>query len=408
MSLEVRTIQQVNDLIYNQLESQFAKTFPIFPKSFIRVLSKTLAGVFIVLYKTSGWIFKQIFVQFASFEDVTINGKIINPLKEWGRLVGVGDPNEATQAELTISLTVNSIGETLFAGTQFTNTTNGVIYITQQNYTLSANPTAVSVIAITAGTIGNLTPGTDILTAVNTLGIIENDASITTLDVTAVDAETETAYRRRIIERFQLQPQGGAYADYRIWASDVAGVLQTYIYAGDPPSNVLVYVAGVPASYINRVADSALLLAVANAIEYDPDTGLADRRPIGAVIDPAGDGSYTNITSISNVTFDVEITSLSIDADILDDVKEDIYNALDDYFEEREPYIEGLSIPPKKGNITQGNVMGIVNDIVASNSGTFLSAIVSISGVVQSNYALQEGELALFGALTINGVGYTP
>jgi hypothetical protein len=408
MALETRTIQQVNDLIYNQLEAQFAKTFPLFPKSFIRYLSKTLAGVFIILYKTNGWIFKQLFVQFASFEDVTINGKVINPLKEWGRLVGVGDPNEATQAELTISLVVNSIGETLFAGTQFTNTTNGVIYITQQNYTLSANPTAVQVIATTAGTIGNLTPGTDILTAVNTLGIIENDATITTLDTTAVAAETETNYRRRIIERFQLQPQGGAYADYRIWASEVPGVLQTYIYAGDPPSNVLIYVAGVPASYVDRVADSALLLAVANAVEYDPDTGVADRRPIGAVIDPDGDGSYSNIESITNVTFDIEITSLVVDDEVIDDVKENIYNSLDDYMQDREPFIEGLSIPPKKGTVTQANVIGIVNDIVQAQSGTFLTAIVSISSVISTNYSLQMGELAKLGVLTINGVTYTP
>lgn len=407
MALESRTISDINTLIYNQLETQFAKTFPILPKSFIRVLTKTLAGIFIILYKSAGWIFLQMFVSTASFEDIEIGGKIINPLKEWGRLCGVGDPIPATQTELALSVTVNDVGEVLLAGTQFSSTLNGIIYITEQNYTLSADPTSINVIAVTAGTIGNLEVD-DVLTLVNTLGIIENDATITAVVTTAVDTETETNYRRRIKERFQLQPQGGAYSDYRIWASDVAGVQQTFIYAGDPPSNVMIYVAGNPDLYIDRVADSALLLAVAQAVQYDPDTGYATRRPIGAIIDPDGDESYANIQSISNVTFDIEITSFDIPTEVEADVKEDIYNALDEYMQEREPYIEGLSIPPKKDKITQANVIGIINDIAVAQSGSFLSAIVTISGVITTNYSLLEGELAKFGTLTINGVGYTP
>lgn len=403
MALENRTIAEINTLIINQLESQFGKTFPILPKSFIRILSKTLAGVFIILYKVAGWIFLQLFVSTASFKDITVAGKTVNPLKEWGRLVGTGDPIAATQAEFTITVNVNSIGETLFAGTQFISTINNVIYITQDNYLLDAATKAINVIAVTAGTVGNLSVS-DVLTSVNTLGIIENDASITTILTTATDSETETNYRRRISERFQLQPQGGAYADYRIWASDVAGVQQTYIYSGDPPSNVLVYVAGDPDIYVDRVPDSSLLLAVADAIEYDPDTGAATRRPIGAVIDPAGDGTYTNVQAISNVTFDVEITSLSVASEVEADVISDIETALEEYMLEREPFIDGLSIPPNKSTITQANVIGIVDNIVKAQSGTFLTAIVSISGVISTNYSLLQGELAKLGTLTINGV----
>lgn len=403
MALENRSIQDINDLIINQLESQLNKTFPLLPKSFIRVLSKTLAGIFIILYKTAGWIFLQIFVSTASYTDINILGKIINPLKEWGRLVGVGDPIPAVQTELELSIAVNDIGSILYAGTQFTSTLNGILYITQENYTLSTDPYTIEVIAVTGGEIGNLDDG-DTLSSINTLGIIDNITTISDTLVTGVDLEDEANYRRRIIERFQQQPQGGAYSDYRIWASDVAGVQQTYIYSGDPPSNVLVYVAGDPDIYVDRVADSALLLAVADAILYDPDTGMATRKPVTAIIDPDGDESYANIVSISNVTFDVEITSLVCEIDINDT----IYEALVEYFGSSEPFIEGLSIPPNRGTVTQANVVGIVNDIVKANSGTFLTAILSISGVISTNYSLLEGELAKLGTLTINGVGYTP
>jgi len=403
MAFENKTLAEINDLIITQFESQFSKVFPILPKSFLRVLSKVLSAVFILLYKSAGWIFLQIFVSTASFKEIEILGKKLTPLIEWGRLVGTGDPIPATQFECTILITVNSAGSILYSGTQFQSSLNNVLYITTENYTLTGATMSINVLAVDAGTQGNLEVS-DILSLVNTIGIIENDATITTILTTAIDTEDEADYRQRVSERFQLQPQGGAYADYRIWASEVPGVKQTYIYAGDPPSNVLVYVAGDEEIYPDRIPNSALLLAVANAIEYDPDTTLATRRPIGAVIDPAGDGSYTNIQAISIVIFDVEITSLSVDTALLAQVKIDIKAALQAYFLEREPYIEGLSIPPKKGDITQSNVIGIVNNIVRTNSGTFLTCLNSILGVSTTNYSLLQGELAKLGTLTINGV----
>lgn len=402
MAFENRTISDINDLIISQFEAQFSKTFPIFPKSFLRVLSKVLSAVFILLYKSAGWMFLQLFVSTASFKEIEVLGKKITPLIEWGRLVGVGDPIPATQFECTILVTVNAIGSTLYAGTQFQSDINNVLYITTENYLLDTATKSINLLAVDSGEVGNLDIG-DTLSLVNTLGIIENDADITVIITTAIDQESETDYRQRVSERFQLQPQGGAYADYRIWASEVPGVQQTYIYSGDPPSNVIVYVAGDAEIYADRIPDSALLLAVAEAIEYDPDTTLATRRPIGAVIDPDGDGSYANIKPITVVTFDVEVTGLSIDAALLSQTRTDIKSALEAYFLEREPFIEGLSIPPKKGTVTQSNVIGIVNNIVRANSGTFLSALNSIGGVSTTNYSLLEGELAKLGTLTVNG-----
>jgi hypothetical protein len=400
---ENKTIQEIDDLIISQFTASFSKTFPIFPKSFLRVLSKVLSAVFILLYKAAGWMYLQIFVSTASFKPVTVLGKTITPLIEHGRLVGVGDPLPSTQAELTILVNVVDIGSTLYAGTQFQTDLNDVLYITTENYVLDLATKSINVLATEGGTKGNLSIG-NTLSLVNTLGIIENDANITAIITTAVDSESEDDYRFRVSERFQLQPQGGAYADYRIWAAEVPGVKQTYIYSGDPPSNVLIYVAGDSVIYSDRIPNTALLLAVANALEYDPNTGMATRRPIGAVIDPAGNGTYTNVKAITVVEFDVEVTGLTIDASLLSQTRLDMKSAVDAYMLEREPFIEGLSIPPKKGEITQSNVVGIVNNIVRANSGTFLNALNSINGVSTTNYSLLEGQLAKLGTFTVNGV----
>lgn len=400
MALENRTITEINNLIIDQLEAQFNKTIPLLPKAFIRILAKVLAAVFITNNKQAGWIFLQIFVSTASFKEVKIYGNKVIPLIEWGRLKGIGDPTAAVQAEYDLDITVNSLGSTLPSGTQFSSTLNNVIYITQQSYLLS-NPTeTIQVIATMGGTVGNLSVS-DILSTVNTLGIIDNDGTISAVLTTGVDAETEASYRQRVIEAFQLQPQGGAYADYRLWASDVPGVLQTYIYTGDTPANVIVYVAGDSAIYPDRIPDTALLEAVGNAIDFDPDTTLSTRRPITAIIDPAGDQSYGNVLPVIIKPFDVDVTGVIVDD--LATVKTEIKAALNIYFLAREPYIIGLSLPPALNTIAQSNIIGIVNDIVQSHNGSFTTAILKLNGVTIQNYIAQEGELAKLDVLTVNG-----
>jgi hypothetical protein len=403
MALESRTVAEINQLIIDQLEAQLGQTIPILPKAFIRILSKVLAGVFIILYKVAGWIFLQLFVSTASFKEVTILGKKLTPLIEWGRLLGIGDPTPATQAVLAVDVTVLSVSSTLQSGTQFISNLNGLTYITQQSYVLTTNPFTIEVICVKSGTQGNLTAG-DTLSIANSIGIIEDDAVVSALTIPGVDSESEEDYRQRIVERFQLQPQGGALADYRIWAQDAVGVDQTFIYTGDP-SDVIVYVAGDPDIYPDRIPNSALLLAVGNVIDFDPTTTLSTRRPVTAVIDPAGDQSYTNIKSIVLKEFDVEITDLVI-SDI-DNIKSQINDALTTYFVTREPFIAGLSLPPNKNVISQANVIGIVDDIVAANNGTFTTAIITLGGFITPQYTLGEGEISKLNSLTVNGVLFT-
>jgi hypothetical protein len=404
MALENRTIAEINQLIIDQIETQTGQIIPILPKAFIRILAKVLAGVFIILYKVAGWIFLQIFVSTASYDEVEILGKKITPLIEWGRLVSVGDPDPATQAELSIDLTVLTLDSVLPSGTQFTSDLNGLTYITQQSYTLSIDPFTIDVICTKSGTIGNLEVN-DILTIANSVGYIEDDAPISAILTTAVDKEAEDDYRQRIIERFQLQPQGGALTDYRIWAQDASGVKQSYWYTGDP-SNVIGYIEGDPEIYPDRIPDSSLLLAVGNVIDFDPDTGLATRRPVTAVIDPVGDKTYTNIKAVILKEFDVEITGLVIDN--IDDIEDQIYDALVTYFLNREPFIEGLTLLPKRNVVSQANVIGIVDDIVSANNGTFTTAIIELGGFITAQYTLGEGEISKLKSLTVNGSLYVP
>ena len=90
MSLQTPTTAEISANIIAQLETTLNQTIPLLPKSFLRVLSKTLGAVFILLYKYGGFIFLQQFVATASIKETIINGVTVKPLVEWGRLIGIG------------------------------------------------------------------------------------------------------------------------------------------------------------------------------------------------------------------------------------------------------------------------------------------------------------------------------
>ncbi len=393
--LEQRTIQEIEQLIITQLEANFNFKIPLLSKSFNRVLAKVLAGVWMINYKVANWIFLQMFVSTASFETVTIYGKTLSPLTEWGRLVGVGDPDSATQARLSIDITVKVGGETIPVGTQFKSPINGAIYITDSAYVLSGPVDTIEVVATPdfLGEIGNLSNG-DSIKLVNTLGIINKEATVNELLSAGIEAETEDSYRSRIVERFGQRPQGGALVDYRTWSSEVPGVAQTYWYTGDYPTQLIGYVSGDISIYEDRIPDTALLESVGNSVTYSIRDGveIADRKPPGSVVDPDGDRSYTNIKPIKLSLFTVTVQSLDVPDTTT--VKAFITQSIKSYFLSLEPYIEGLSTTEKNISIQQSAVISLIQDIVINNNGSFLNAVITgSSGATLSQYTLEEGEL---------------
>lgn len=394
MSLQTPTIQEISDNIVSQISASLNQTIPLLPKSFIRVLAKALAGVFILLYKYGGFTFLQIFVSTASTKETTINGRILTPLIEWGRLIGIGDPVAATQAELLVEITVENQTGTLSSGTQLT-ATNGVTYITIGSIGLDAATKEVTVRAVAdqadgggAGTIGNLEPGATISFA-NPLANVARDAEVISQVVTGADAEEFEVYRQRIIDRFQKRPQGGAYADYEQWGEETAGILNVYPYTSTNPGQVDVYVEATVASSGNEdgIPTTAQLEAVLDSIELD-QSGLATRRPANALVNAFG---------ITRTGFDVRVSGLV--ADDLAQVRADIETALTEFFADREPFIVGLSIPPRKDRITKASVSGVVDDVVTAAGGIFTNAFIYLEGTTAlvDLYTLGEGEKAKLG-----------
>jgi uncharacterized phage protein gp47/JayE len=401
MALSVPSTQTIADQIIAAVESEIGKSISLLPKSFTRVLSKALAGMWTITYKYAAWSHLQKYVAYASFAETEINGRKLRPLVEWGRLVGVGDPVAATNAQLTVQFGVlNADSSTLPAGTQLVHPSSGVIYITMTGVTLDASTKTVNVLAASdpdgnggAGTLGNRNAGAgktgDKLEFANPIAQLDaaGGAYVTAVVVTAANAETEAVYRARVIDRFAGRAEGGAASDYKAWAEEEPGIINTYVYTGDQPGVVDVCIeASVATSDEDGIPTTAQQDAVRDLIEAD-SSGLASRRPVSVV---------PYVWPISRQPFDVTITGLVAPDEAA--TKASISQALDDYFRGREPFILGLSKLPRLDRVTQSAVAGVVDETAAAFGATVTSVALLLNGASVNALTLGRGQKAKLGA----------
>jgi uncharacterized phage protein gp47/JayE len=396
VSLSTQTTKQINDGIVASLEAELSQTIPpLLAKAFARVLAWVLAGTLTLLYKYCGFIFLQLFVAFASMEETTIGGKKIRPLVEWGKLLGAGEPEAATRAELVVNVPVTTQVGSLKAGTKLTFEETEIIYEVVAEIALNAATVQATIRATSdpdggrgEGSIGNLVAG-DIVSFVQPTANVASDTTVVSVAKQGADAETPEAYRRRVIRRAQQKPQGGAYADYRAWAEGVEGITNAYPYASDSPGEVDVYVEATEASSgsPDGIPTAPQLTAVAAAIELDV-AGSATRRPVNAAV---------NVLAITRTAFNVTVVGLSPDNA---DNREAISDGLDEYFRAREPFIVGLSVLPRANRITRAAASGIVDDIVNARGASVSDVVVSPGPA----HDLENGQKAKLGTISFPAV----
>ncbi len=130
-------------------------------------------------------------------------------------------------------LVTGSAGNTMPAGTVFVRA-DGIQYVTQQDTTLTGSTGLVSVIAETAGSVGNMEPGQNLQLLVPVAGFQANAQVVGAGISGGVDIESLEALRARLIRRIQQPPQGGSQADYVTWALEVPGVTRAWAYPNQP------------------------------------------------------------------------------------------------------------------------------------------------------------------------------
>lgn len=405
MAYENKTVDYVYDLLIQSFQEKFNNRLRLLPKSFIVVLAKVCAAVFVVPYKLAGWFYLQLFPDTASFDRVNVLGHDLRPLVKLGNLFGVGEPTSGQEWEGVIAAVVALEGQVIMQGAQLKSDKTGLVYVTSETVTTEGESVSIPVYCSQAGAAGNLEIG-DELKFVSPLSGVEQAAAVSSVTQAGVDDETEAHYRARVVNRYSNQPQGGALSDYRIWAFDAEGVLQTYPYNGEnSPGDVIIYVAGTTDVYPTRVPGRELCVAVGEACTYDPETGEANRKPLTAILDPNNDGTYLNIRPVSIVTIDLAVTGITgVDPG---DFGAAFKSVAETYLLGREPYIRGLSDDNNRTNSIQTNsLIALANSVATGLKAAFGTVEMSIAGDAVESYTLGSGELCALGTLYVNGVEY--
>lgn len=385
------TVEELTATIVSRVEAKISQTIPWLPKGFTHVLAAVVAGVVVIAYKYAGWLALQTYDSTATFDTVTINGRQVQPLVERGEEVGVGKPKAATQAELTLTVSVETDPSPLPKNTAWTHDDTGLRFLAIQDYTLTGSTFSVTVRAsgdrdggIGSGTVGNLPAGTK-LTLVKPLAGVGAEGTVAAIATPATDAEEGEDYRARVQKRRKRRPQGGARADYQAWAEDVAGVLNAYPYNGQPNEMTVYVEANEDAQTDTDGTPSAqLLLDVEDAIKHD-ENGDATRCP------PAVYDGGLSVVSITRTAFTMNLTGLSTtDTAQIDEINQ----AVDEYLRTLEPFIVGLSQLPRNDRITSGAVAGVAHGVAQAQGNTITSVEILLSGSPVSVYTLSAGEKA--------------
>ncbi len=368
MALSTPTISEIAANIVADIEAEYGQTIPILAKAVFRVWAFIQSGVFIILYKFGTEQFKQRFVQTANETFLALLGDQVGVVRTPAQIwAGTG------------SVPVTTTGGVIQAGTQLVNNATGIVYIVTPSKAIILSPTETMTLQSTVGgDISNLVVSDEITFASPQPGIGDT-VTITIVSQEGADIEPIEQYRQRVLDRYQKQPQGGALADYELWAEEAVNVINAYPYAGTTPGTVEVFIE--VDNQTDGIPTAPQLAAALASINFDPVTGLATRRPVTAEV---------TTEAIVRTTFVVEVQTLNPDTP---DIREAIDDAVEDLFLDKEPFIQGLSIV-RRDTITNAEVTSIVSTVASANGSTVNNVVTKEGGVPFDLRTVGQGEKA--------------
>lgn len=386
----IPTLTQLRNDIIASLESQYNISISPTGKVFLRIFAGVLAGVLKLFYLSNGKIQKNIFVDTADPESMG------GTLERFGRVKLGRNPFPATAGQYTVVVT-GEIGAVIPASTTFksddSSLSPGMLFILDEEYTLVATTDEIILRALTAGVVSKLNDS-DTLTVTAPLILVDSSAYVLNEVIEPRDAEDIEAYRTAAINAYQLEAQGGAGTDYRLWAADAQGVLRVYPYAKSNATNEIdLYVEAttVDSTDGKGTPSGALLSDVEDVVNFDPDTTKPllerGRRPLTVIV---------NYLPIQVKEVSIEILGY---VGITAEIQTLIDNALTEMVNAIRPFVASADILENKNDILDTNK--IISVILASKPGSiFTSVILTVDGNVVPTYTFSNGNIPFLDSVT--------
>jgi len=356
---KIPTIKQ----LFSSIEGDFKSTLNIDDvdtKMVLNAVSAVLAGQLKLIYLYISDKFNNLLPDTA---DTAENGGGLNRL---GEIYLNRQPKPATNGKYIITLDAEpnaKLRNSLTFKSNEDSKNPGKLFILESEYICNGTNDVVEVRSLESGSDSLLSVGNELTITEPVIGV---DSTVVVKSITQVPLQSETIdeYRKKIIDAIQLEPQGGAKTDYRLWAQDAQGVRQVYPYVKQSSAGtVQVFVEAKSNDSIDGLGTpSAFLLnSVREVIIMDPDNtkpiNERGRKPMQCILE---------VLPITLRPVDVIIVGLQENnLDIQDLLKTNIRLFLN----EIRPFIDGAELLRNKNDILYaGRLQGVISDSLGSGN----------------------------------------
>lgn len=305
----------------------------------------------------------------------------------------------ATSGIYVVSLNGEN-GSTLRAGITFKSNDDsenpGKLYILDQEYNLTGLNDTVEVRALEGGNISRLENGNTLTITEPVIGV-EKIVTVTGVSQIPLAEESVDDFRNAIIQSIQLEPQGGAKTDIRLWASDAQGVRLVYPYIKENEAGtVQVYVEATPEDSTdgNGTPSQSILDSVREVIEFDPDDTLPinerGRRPIQA-----------NIETVPIVPIPVDVTITGLE-ETSAEIETAVRNNIEAFIRNVRPFVAGADLARNRNDVLySARIQTVVIDVLSA-ANFFTGFTMFVDGVEQNSFLFSRENIPFLNELNIN------
>lgn len=391
MAVTIPTLNELYTDILGQLESELGITIPLFGKNFLRALAVVQAAKLKLIYLAIGNVQKNIFVDTAESESIG------GTLERFGRVKLGRSPFGAQAGTYAITVT-GDVGAVIKASTTFKSNDNASspskIYQLDADYTITAGINTINVRALEGGLDSKLSIG-DTLTATAPIANVDSLATVDSEVIAPLSAESIEDYRAKSIEAYQLEPQGGAATDFRLWSNDAQGVAKVYPYtkqgfAGEIELFVEATIAD--SSDGKGTPTLAILNDVESVVEFDPDTtkplNERGRRPIGVF--------NIDFNPVTIKEIDVVISGFQ---NLTPEKEATINSAITNFVGGVRPFVDAADILANKNDILSINNLTFVI-LEAEPSAIWIGLDLKVDSVSFPSWTFESGDIPNLNSVT--------
>lgn len=378
MAIEITSLEEKRDQILTDIESFTNQDTPSIEVAFNRILANAQGGMSLQnqLYTLDK--LAECFPQTASEYGLSLHAELKNTAR--------GLPS-SSEAYVAITGTVGETVGTYSTGPQWS--ANGYLFETSVGGVFDSNgELTIEVVSIDTGSKTTLSVDQTV-ELTTTITNINNEGTVTEIISNGEDEQGLESWRQDIIRAYAFPPNMGTASWFYNKSLEVSGITRCFPYV-DPDNlgRVLLYLAddsktgGLPSqSQIDEV--EALFSTSDNNVMWAYKT-----LPNGLNRVDAFESEAESFTV--SITDGIPALSASL--------KVQIESAIDTYFNQREPYINGLSLY-NYGYVSKTDIVTVVQNTINSQTGstgrfTDLEVTRTSGGTTQDIYTLTNGNRA--------------